>query len=76
LDIIRIHGEVDIIHVHANDNFGEKDEHLPLGRGNIAWEDFFNVLEKHKYRGMVVIEMTGIEDGIKSLRYINKLLKV
>lgn len=66
--------DLKIIHMHANDNFGEKDEHLPLGKGNIDWKRLFDELKKNNYESLMVAEMKTIEEGIESLTFLkNKL---
>lgn len=51
-----------ISHVHIHDNMGKKDEHLPLGEGNIDWK---HVMEKlSNYKGIFVTEMASVEGGI------------
>jgi len=60
-----------ISHVHIHDNMGKKDEHLPLGEGNIDWK---HVMEKlSNYKGIFVTEMASVEEGIKSLEFLMKL---
>lgn len=57
--------------VHLHDNFGSKDEHLPLGKGNI---DFRRVLAKLAgYKGYFVIESRSLEEALESKKYIEKL---
>lgn len=46
-----------IVHLHASDNKGEDDDHLPLGCGNIDWEDIARVLKKNKYSGTITLEV-------------------
>lgn len=45
-----------ISHVHASDNFGKEDNHLPIGAGGIKWKE---VLEKLKrfYDGTITLEI-------------------
>jgi sugar phosphate isomerase/epimerase len=60
-----------ISHVHIHDNMGKKDEHLPLGEGNIDWK---HVMERlSNYKGIFVTEMASVEEGIKSLEFLRKL---
>jgi sugar phosphate isomerase/epimerase len=35
-----------IVHVHAHDNLGEGDDHLPIGAGNIDWSQVVAELKK------------------------------
>ena len=57
-----------IIHMHANDNHGDEDEHLALGDGSIDWDNVFRSLAG--YNGCVVVEVNSLEDGIKSLEFL------
>ncbi len=43
-------------HVHASDNKGEKDEHLPLGAGRIKWEKVLGKL-KSFYDDTITLEI-------------------
>ncbi|AKB26723.1 Sugar phosphate isomerase/epimerase [Methanosarcina siciliae C2J] len=60
-----------ISHVHIHDNMGKKDEHLPLGEGNIDWKHVMGKLSN--YKGIFVTEMSSVEEGIKSLEFLRKL---
>ncbi|VVB66267.1 endonuclease 4 [Candidatus Gugararchaeum adminiculabundum] len=44
-----------IIHVHAHDNNGEKDEHLGIGNGGIDWKKSLKLLKK-QYDGTITVE--------------------
>jgi len=57
-----------VVHVHAHDNDGSKDEHLPIGRGTVDWKP---VMEKlRNFRGRVVTEARTVAEGVESLSYI------
>ncbi|RLG55301.1 MAG: hypothetical protein DRN88_05835 [Candidatus Hydrothermarchaeota archaeon] len=43
-------------HVHAHDNFGREDLHLPIGAGNIDWEKVIKELRKF-YDNTVTLEI-------------------
>lgn len=45
---------------HLQDNFGQRDDHLPPGRGAIAWEPVRDALLEVGYQGMLMVE---ISDG-------------
>ncbi len=68
-------GEVEIIHIHGSDNFGTDDLHLPIGRGNIHWEEVFNGIRAMGYCGLFVTELYSLEAGVESLEYIRRILK-
>ncbi len=51
-----------IRHVHAHDNFGKEDSHLPIGAGYINWENIIPELKK-RYNGTITIEVHSRERG-------------
>lgn len=58
-------------HVHLHDNFGKKDDHLPLGHGMIDWKAVMKELKDHK--GRFVVEARTLEEGEESLGYLRRL---
>ena len=48
-----------IRHIHLTDNFGEKDDHLPMGDGNYDYSEFAGFLKNFPY----VITMEIIHSG-------------
>ena len=65
--------DMEIIHLHASDNFGADDLHLPLGTGNLDWKKVSNGINDYGYEGRMVMELYTIEEGIVSLEFIRKL---
>ena len=65
---------VEIIHMHASDNFGADDLHLPLGEGNLDCKKVLAWIKDYEYRGLMVLELYTLEGGIESLALIQKLL--
>ena len=61
-----------IKHIHAHDNNGDDDSHLPLGEGNIDLKCIINKLEKKKYRGIYIIEVNDYDSIKKSYKYIKE----
>ncbi|MBI5148249.1 sugar phosphate isomerase/epimerase [Candidatus Pacearchaeota archaeon] len=45
-----------IRHVHLHDNHGEKDEHFPIGKGDINFKKVINELRKY-YNGTITLEI-------------------
>jgi sugar phosphate isomerase/epimerase len=43
-------------HIHLHDNNGISDLHLPIGTGNVDWENTIKVLKKC-YRGTITLEI-------------------
>ncbi len=56
-----------IAHYHINDNHGVIDEHLPVGEGNIAWEEILPCLCKD---ASVLLEVNSLEKYKKSRAYL------
>ncbi len=46
-----------IVHLHASDNNGAEDEHLPIGCGNIDWHEIAGILKKNRYNRTVTMEI-------------------
>lgn len=46
----------DIFHVHLHDNWGDVDQHLPLGEGNIDYVGVIHALKQLDYEGVVMLE--------------------
>jgi len=62
--------DVEIIHLHASDNFGAEDLHLPLGKGSLDWEKVLNGINNTAYEGLMVLELYTLEAGRESLEFI------
>jgi sugar phosphate isomerase/epimerase len=70
-----------IVFVHANDNRGQKDDHLPPGKGKIDWIQFLAALKKVGYKGPLMLELNGggtqleqtLAGGKEALRLIQGL---
>lgn len=45
--------------VHANDNRGDWDEHLPPGEGSIDWPQVIDQLDGCGFRGALILELSG-----------------
>ena len=48
--------------IHAHDNGGADDNHLPPGDGKIDWEKFLRDLIEVRFRGAFILEMAGNAD--------------
>jgi sugar phosphate isomerase/epimerase len=44
-------------HVHANDNFGKEDNHLPIGAGTIDFEKILKELKQTQYNETITLEV-------------------
>jgi len=61
-----------LIHIHLHDNFGEFDNHLPLGDGNINFPRIFRTFKEINYTGRIILEMTKTEDILKSREFLEE----
>ena len=59
-----------IKHIHAHDNFGDDDSHLPLGEGNIELKRIIDIFEDKKYDGIYMIEVNDKDSIKKSLEFL------
>jgi sugar phosphate isomerase/epimerase len=48
--------------IHAHDNAGGDDNHLPPGDGKIDWEKFLRDLIEVRFRGAFILELAGNND--------------
>lgn len=46
-----------IIHLHLSDNRGEDDDHLPLGCGNIRWDEIIKTIKTAQYNRTITLEV-------------------
>jgi sugar phosphate isomerase/epimerase len=53
-------------HLHVHDNNGVSDEHLPIGAGNIPWDEVGPAVRRD-YSGIVVVEGRSIPEAKQSL---------
>lgn len=59
LETFMTHFASRLVHVQASDNRGRSDDHLPPGEGSIDWQAFFRLLTSVRYRGTLVLEVSG-----------------
>lgn len=45
--------------VHASDNRGQFDDHLPAGDGNVPWADLLRQLSETRFDGAILLEIAG-----------------
>ncbi len=63
-------------HIHIHDNHGERDEHLPLGKGKINLEQAVKWLKQINYEKTITFEVfTSKEDAKNSMMKFRKILK-
>jgi sugar phosphate isomerase/epimerase len=46
-----------LVHVHANDNHGTRDDHLPPGDGQIDWREIAGTLRDAQFDGWIMLEL-------------------
>jgi len=49
--------------IHASDNRGHGDDHLPPGEGQIDWQAFLEQLSRYDFRGAIMLEIAGNHHG-------------
>lgn len=47
-----------LVHVHASDNHGHRDDHLPPGDGRIDWNDIRHGLQSVGFSGWIMLELS------------------
>ena len=47
-----------LMHVHANDNRGSWDDHLPPGQGHIDWPEIARTLRSASFDGWIMLELS------------------
>ncbi len=56
-----------IVMAHVSDNWGQKDDHLPPGRGAVDWKSFVSELLRQGFSGSFIIELEDREDLRRSV---------
>lgn len=49
--------------LHANDNTGQWDQHLPPGKGGLDWSRLINRLADLSFRGGIILELSSTTGG-------------
>ncbi len=62
-----------IIHIHAHDNNGKRDQHLGIGYGNVDWKRVVNLLKRMRYDKIVIVE--SIEHVSRSIKKMRNLFR-
>jgi len=63
-------------HLHLHDNFGESDQHLPIGAGDIDFSALFSLLEKHGLTPTMTLEAHSLGDLERSLQQLTSYTRV
>lgn len=48
--------------MHATDNHGERDDHLPPGEGQIDWQQLLRQMADSRFSGAIILEIAGRDD--------------
>lgn len=66
-----------IAHMHASDNNGIEDQHLPLGAGNIDWKFISKLLKEYDYEKTITLEIhtNDLSYLIDNKNKLEKMLK-
>jgi len=71
-----------IFYVHASDNDGRDNYHLPPGRGTVDWDALIEALNKHNYRDYIAVDIGGAGyagnidlEVVESKNFLEKLLR-
>lgn len=51
-----------IHYVHASDNDGQTNQHMPPGTGTVDWDGMFLALKKHEFSGYVAVDVGNVPD--------------
>jgi sugar phosphate isomerase/epimerase len=63
-----------LAHCHLHDNFGEIDEHNPIGRGNENWPQLIAALKEHSPGAILVAEADKFENNKLSVESLRDLI--
>jgi sugar phosphate isomerase/epimerase len=68
--------------VHASDNRGQRDDHLPPGEGDIDWSRLFAQLGSLRFDGVLMLEIAGggevqesLQRARRSAAYLRNLVR-
>ena len=56
--------------IHASDNHGEHDDHLPPGQGNIQWRSLLEQVDRSGFGGAIILEQAGTDDFAETLQRV------
>lgn len=69
----------EIKHIHISDNHSLTDEHLPIGKGNIDFLEFFRKLKEVNYTGLVTTEVLfntiqDLQETLEKVRVVERMI--
>lgn len=65
-----------LVGVHISDNFGETDDHLAVGEGNIPFKQIVSFLKDNRFKGSWIIETGNLEDAHVSVERLQSFLNL
>lgn len=74
LEIFALYPPEYISEIHLSDNLGDFDTHLALGKGNIDFQAFFQLLDSKEIDPIITIEPHSLEDLKPCLEYLSKII--
>lgn len=60
----------EITYIHLSDNYGDRDEHSELGKGNIDWKQFTSLVNEQNVKPEVTFELVTLDRTEKSIQYM------
>ena len=63
------------VNIHLHDNRGRKDDHMPIGDGEINFSAVLNALKDVGYAGPVILEVKSVDGLRKSMERLKLLAK-
>jgi sugar phosphate isomerase/epimerase len=60
-------------HLHLHDNFGQRDEHLPVGNGTFPFEELFSSIKKMKAKPSITLEAHNPKNLSQSLENVRSM---
>lgn len=63
-----------IVHIHAHNNYGDRDSHNPVGKGNFPWKDILDKLKDQNLK-KIIIENRTKEEVVQSKKLLEKYYK-
>ena len=62
-----------IVHIHLHSNYGDKDEHLGFGGGNLDWPGVITKLKEIGFSGFLMVE--AIEKAYESFQAVKRMVE-
>nr|NIS40833.1 sugar phosphate isomerase/epimerase [Desulfuromonadales bacterium] len=63
-----------LLHMHLHDNHGDRDAHLPVGKGTFDFQRLFSLLRAHRLTPSATFENPSIDDALASRQALASIL--